>query len=41
MIFANHVGNKTRNVTNVLHLPDFISVVGGNENDADETDVRE
>ena len=41
MVFANRVGNKTREVPNGLNLPDVIAVVDGNEDYYDETDVRE
>ena len=41
MVFANRVGNKTRDIPNGLYLPDVIAVVDGNEDYYDETDVRE
>ena len=41
MVFANRVTNKIREVPNVLHLPDVIAVVDGNEDYYDEIDVRE
>ena len=41
LVFANRIGNKTREVPNGLHLPDVIAVVDGNEDYYNEIDVRE
>ena len=41
MVFANHVGNKIREVPNGLHLRYVIAVVDGNEDYSDETNVCE
>ena len=40
-LFSIHVGNKISDLPNALHLPDIITLVDGNENDYNETDVCE